>query len=118
MQYVGSHVCACRIRFKNVTNKMFQTPIQASPLGVSEIRSPSMAKRIAAIVFIFVCASVAWAILGGSIFSRTYDLNEVSEKRVASTWGTAQNQSPPQASFMQINVRNEESLENGKQIVK
>ncbi len=33
-----------------------------------------MTKRIIAIAFIFVCASVAWAILGGTIFSRTYSL--------------------------------------------
>ena len=64
-----------------------------------------MGKRIAAIVFIFVCASVAWAVLGGTIFSRTYDLNQVSENRVASTWGTAQNQAPPKASFTQVNTK-------------
>ena len=32
-----------------------------------------MLKRIIAIAFIFVCASVAWIILGATIFSRTYD---------------------------------------------
>ena len=32
-----------------------------------------MTKRIIAIAFIFICTSVAWAILGGTIFSRTYD---------------------------------------------
>src|SRR5467141_5041931 len=84
----------------------------------SNIRSIGMGKRIAAIVFIFVCASVAWAILGGTIFSRTYDLNQVSENRVASTWGTPQNQAPPTASFEQLNTRNEESVENGKKIVR
>ena len=54
-----------------------------------------MVKRIAAIVFIFLCTSVAWAVLGGTIFYRSYDLNPVSESRVASTWGAPQNQSPP-----------------------
>jgi inner membrane protein involved in colicin E2 resistance len=77
-----------------------------------------MVKRIVAIVFIFVCASVAWAILGGTIFSRTYDLNAVSENRVASTWGTPQNQAPPAASFQQVNTKKEESTENGKKIVR
>ena len=77
-----------------------------------------MVKRIVAIVFIFVCASVAWAILGGTIFSRTYDLNAVSENRVASTWGTPQNQAPPAASFQQVNTKKEESSENGKKIVR
>jgi inner membrane protein involved in colicin E2 resistance len=75
-----------------------------------------MTKRIIAIVFIFFCTSVAWAILGGTIFSRTYDLNSVSENRVASTWGAQQNQSPPTASFKQLNTTKEESIENGKKI--
>ena len=77
-----------------------------------------MGKRIIAIVFIFVCASVAWAVLGGTIFSRTYDLNQVSGTRVASTWGTAQNQAPPTASFERVESKNEESVENGKKIVR
>src|ERR1700687_4472694 len=84
----------------------------------SSVRSRSMTKRIIAIVFIFVCASVAWVVLGGTIFSRTYDLNQVSGNRVASTWGTAQNQAPPRASFKQVNTKNEESVENGKKIVR
>lgn len=77
-----------------------------------------MTKRIIAIAFIFVCASVAWAILGGTIFSRTYSLDAVAANRVASTWGEQQNQAPPVASFKQIVSRNEESTENGKKIVK
>jgi len=31
-----------------------------------------MIKRIAAIAFIFICTAIAWGILGGAIFSRTY----------------------------------------------
>ena len=61
-----------------------------------------MTKRIIAIGFIFVCASIAWAILGGTIFSRTYSFDAVAENRVASTWGSPQNQSPPSASFTRI----------------
>jgi len=99
--------------------KMFESFTNFQSLnGVSKIRSTSMVKRIVAIVFIFVCASVAWAILGGTIFSRTYDLNAVSENRVASTWGTPQNQAPPAASFQQVNTKREESTENGKKIVR
>jgi inner membrane protein involved in colicin E2 resistance len=77
-----------------------------------------MTKRIIAIVFIFVCTSVAWAILGGTIFSRTYSLDSIAQDRVASTWGAPQNQSPPTASFTRIVPKNEESTENGKKIVK
>ena len=58
-------------------------------------RSFKVTKRIIAIAFIFICTSVAWAVLGGTIFSRTYSLDEIAENRVASTWGTPQNQAPP-----------------------
>jgi inner membrane protein involved in colicin E2 resistance len=77
-----------------------------------------MIKRIVAIAFIFVCASVAWAILGGSIFSRTYSWDTVAENRVASTWGTPQNQTPPSASFTQLVPVKEETVENGKKVIK
>src|SRR5258705_4204291 len=77
-----------------------------------------MTKRIFAIAFIFICTSVAWAILGGTIFSRTYSLDEIAANRVASTWGAPQNQAPPVASFKQTVARQEESTENGKKIVK
>jgi len=77
-----------------------------------------MTKRIIAIAFIFVCASVAWAILGGTIFARTYDSAGSSDNRVSSTWGAPQDQTPPTASFRESVSRNEESTENGKKIVK
>lgn len=77
-----------------------------------------MTKRIIAIAFIFGCTSVAWVILGGTIFSRTYSSDAVAENRVATTWGTRQNQAPPYASFTRIVPRKEESTENGKKIVK
>jgi inner membrane protein involved in colicin E2 resistance len=77
-----------------------------------------MTKRIIAIAFIFVCASVAWAILGGTIFARTYDSATSADDSVTSTWGAPQNQAPPTASFRESVSRNEESTENGKKIVK
>lgn len=77
-----------------------------------------MTKRIIAIAFIFVCASIAWAILGGTIFARTYSQDAVAENRVVSTWGAPQDQSPPTASFTRLVPRKEETMENGKKIVK
>ena len=77
-----------------------------------------MTKRIIAIAFIFVCTSVAWAILGGTIFSRTYQSDLVSGDRVASTWGTQQNQGPPSAYFKTVVPRREETIENGKKTIK
>src|SRR6266576_1373417 len=49
--------------------------------------STSMFKRIAAIAFIFLCTTVAWAVLGTTIFQRTYSSDSSSGVRVASTWG-------------------------------
>jgi inner membrane protein involved in colicin E2 resistance len=75
-----------------------------------------MIKRIAAITFIFLCTTFAWAILGATIFQRTYDSENSSESRVASTWGAPQNQTPPAASFDEIVPKKEVSTENGRKI--
>lgn len=77
-----------------------------------------MTKRIFAIFFIFVCASIAWAILGATIFSRTYSSDSVSHNKVESLWGAPQTQAPPLAFFKRTVPRTEESTENGKKIVK
>jgi inner membrane protein involved in colicin E2 resistance len=74
----------------------------------------SMIKRIAAITFIFLCATVAWAILGATIFQRTYDSGSFSDSRVESTWGAPQSQSPPQASFDEQVPKKQTKTENGK----
>jgi hypothetical protein len=59
-----------------------------------------MVKRIAALVFIFVCTSIAWAILGSTILARTYSpLSGELKSRVAASWGTAQEQTPPKANY-------------------
>jgi inner membrane protein involved in colicin E2 resistance len=73
-----------------------------------------MLKRIIAIAFIFVCASVAWVILGATIFSRTYDSDQNLEGRVASLWGAPHTQSPPVASCEHTVPKTTETVENGK----
>ena len=50
----------------------------------------SMIKRITAILCIFVFTTIAWMILGATIFQRTYGQDETLKSRVSSTWGTAQ----------------------------
>jgi len=59
-------------------------------------------RQIAALVFIFVCTTVAWLILGATIFSRTYSSNQQLEGRVASTWGAPQEQTPPTATYKKV----------------
>ncbi len=59
-----------------------------------------MIKRITALVCIFVCTSIAWVILGSTILARTYSsLSDELKSRVASSWGTPQEQTPATASY-------------------
>src|SRR5919206_7364 len=73
-----------------------------------------MLKRIVAIAFIFLCASAAWMVLGATIFSRTYDSDEVLEGRVTSLWGAPQSQSPPSATCERVVPKVVEVQENGQ----
>jgi len=77
-----------------------------------------MTKRITAIAFIFVCSSVAWAILGATLFARTYDSGSISGGQVESLWGTPQNQLPPTASFKTTTTRQQAGVENGVQVIR
>jgi len=72
-----------------------------------------MVKRIAAISFIFICTTVAWMILGGTIFSRTYSAGDHLEDKVASSWGNKQTQLPPTASYTEIRTTTEEIQQDG-----
>jgi len=61
-------------------------------------------RRIAAIVFIFFCAAIAWMILGATISARTGSSNEQLQGHVASTWGTAQEQRPVAACYKKTEI--------------
>jgi len=74
-------------------------------------------RQILALAFIFVCTSIAWVILGATIFSRTYGSNEQLQGRVASTWGTAQQQSPPTATYTVTDVVSSTTVQDGKVVV-
>src|SRR5208283_3657184 len=74
-------------------------------------------RQILALAFIFVCTSIAWVILGATIFSRTYGSNEQLQGRVASTWGTSQQQSPPTSTYTLTDVVSSTTVEDGKVIV-
>lgn len=58
-----------------------------------------MVRRLLAIAFIFVCTSVAWAILGGSILARTRSADGTLRGRVEGTWGVPQLQKAPTAEY-------------------
>jgi inner membrane protein involved in colicin E2 resistance len=75
-----------------------------------------MVKRIVAIILIFLCASAAWGILGATIFSRTYSLDDRLEDRVVSIWGAPQRQRPPSASFEKSELKKVESVVGGRKV--
>ena len=77
-----------------------------------------MARRIAAIVLIFICSTVAWMVLGATIFARTYDTDSRLKGRVASNWGAAQEQPAPRAEAVWREIKPVESVEEGKRVVR
>ena len=64
-----------------------------------------MVRRIIAIAFIFICTTVAWMILGSTIFMRTQNADQQLQGRVGSTWGTSQAQRAPVAYSERIETR-------------
>ncbi|MGH9942346.1 MAG: inner membrane CreD family protein [Pyrinomonadaceae bacterium] len=78
-----------------------------------------MLKRIIAITAIFACTSLAWAILGTTIFSRTYSSDQSLGSQVVSLWGAPHSQSPPAAVVEELVPKSVETVENGrKKVVK
>jgi hypothetical protein len=71
----------------------------------------SIIKKLFALSFIFVCTTIAWAILGTTIFQRTYGLDDSLRSKVASSWGTAQVQAPPAASYTRVTHENQDVLD-------
>jgi hypothetical protein len=64
-----------------------------------------MVKRIIAIGFIYVVATLAWVILGATIFERTSSSDNQLRGRVGSTWGTSQSQQAPSAFVERLEQR-------------
>jgi inner membrane protein involved in colicin E2 resistance len=77
-----------------------------------------MLRRILAIAAIFFGASLAWAILGSTIFLRTDNAGGSLSGRVASTWGAAQQQAPPEVQYVWTESQTVTAEENGKKITR
>ena len=76
-----------------------------------------MIRQIAALVFIFICTTIAWMILGGTISSRTNSSNEQLQGHVASTWGTPQEQTAPTADYTRDRIQEcDQDWKNGKSV--
>jgi inner membrane protein involved in colicin E2 resistance len=72
-----------------------------------------MGKRIFAICFIFACTCVAWWILGGTIFQRTYSADSGLKDKVISNWGAQQTQAPPRLEWATTATRTVEVKQDG-----
>jgi hypothetical protein len=59
-----------------------------------------MLTRLFAITFIFVCTSIAWAVLGGTILYRTNSSDDRLRQRVESVWGVPQIQEAPALEYV------------------
>lgn len=76
-----------------------------------------MLRQILALTFIFVCTTIAWIVLGATIFSRTYGANRQLQGHVASTWGSSQEQSPATAHYTVSEQTSSTTVEKGKLVV-
>ncbi len=78
-----------------------------------------MVKRILAIGLILICTSIAWAILGSTIFYRTYSSDaQHLRASVASSWGTPQEQTPPAASYQVVSHKQVPATQDGLPVVR
>jgi inner membrane protein involved in colicin E2 resistance len=69
-----------------------------------------------AIIFIFLCTTIAWIILGATIENRTKAANAGLGPRVASSWGSPQQQTPPSAQVDRVVTRQIREVVNGQNI--
>ncbi|MFN2564078.1 MAG: inner membrane CreD family protein [Gemmatimonadaceae bacterium] len=77
-----------------------------------------MLRRIVAIAFIYGCTAAAWMILSVTIFARTHRSDAALRGRVASNWGSPQEQAVPSATVQRIIRRQVTADENGKSTVR
>lgn len=58
-----------------------------------------MVRRLIAVGVIFVCVSIAWGILGGAVFTRTYLQDKDLVKKVGKLWGSKLSQKPLRVTY-------------------
>lgn len=73
-----------------------------------------MLKHIAAISFIFICASVAWIILGGTVEVRTTQMGTSSRLAVGDLWGGALVQQAPRVHRVETYEESVERTSDGQ----
>lgn len=61
-----------------------------------------MTRRILAIMAIYICSTVAWVILGTTVFVRSQEAKGSLGHKVASNWGQPHIQEPPWAGYQEV----------------
>lgn len=77
-----------------------------------------MVKTIGALVATFVCTAVAWMVLGTTLFVRTDNSGPQLNGRVASSWGSAQEQKQPSVSYQWKEEQVTTAQQDGKSVNK
>jgi inner membrane protein involved in colicin E2 resistance len=77
-----------------------------------------MSRHIRAIIVIFICSTIAWSVLGTTIFSRTYSFDSTLRNQVASIWGAPHVQKPPSAYTTKTVLKKEEAKEGDKTVIR
>ncbi len=75
-----------------------------------------MFKRIVAIVFIYICTVIAWAILGGAMHMRSSTQDTKLKYEVADLWGNFQKQKAPTFYFYIVELKKTEKVIKGQKI--
>ena len=76
-----------------------------------------MFKRVAAIVFIYVCTVLAWLILGTTVNIRTSQQDTRLKSAVGQLWGTTQRQQAPDVYYLTRSERRVETIKGGETVV-
>jgi inner membrane protein involved in colicin E2 resistance len=69
-------------------------------------------------MLIFICTTIAWSVLGTTIFSRTYSFDSTLRNQVASIWGAPHVQRPPSAHTTKTVLKKEETKEGDKTVLR
>jgi len=76
-----------------------------------------MIRKIAPLVFIFICTTIAWFILGGITDMRTTTQDDKLEKAVSQMWGSLQRQEAPTLKHYELYGRKTTKVVDGTEIV-
>ncbi len=75
-----------------------------------------MSKKLSAILFIFICTTFAWFILGATIIQRTKTQDNRLRNAVGQLWGTVQVQKAPSVYYETVSKTETKRVESGKPI--